>query len=197
MFANRLKSVPLAVALATTIGLLGCDARLDEVISDAVGMASIRVDKMTLRHPVSFGDRNVKTENNVTTVDWTQSNHVVRLQRGKFTLNGNVHGLITKEQVVTVEEDGTATIDGEDWPALKPCNVTFHGVRFELEGQTHTVTHEDGADRFVDMIGRQCELRNGQFSVDGVSFGTLQEGDVVSVSIDRSIVVNGSRREPQ
>ena len=185
-----------AVLLAIVMTLLGCNGDDDtSTASNLEGMASIGIDGVTILFPTSFGHKDLRGENDVRTLTWSE--HTVELDHGKLTFDGKVYGIVKTGEVVALAEDGTVSIDGASQAPLQPSNVTFSGVRFALEGPIQNVTHENGADRLVDLLGRQLELKEGQFTIDGTSFGMLEEGDVVSVSINGSISVNGEPREAQ
>jgi len=185
-----------AVLLSAMMILVGCNGEDSESNSSSVkDMSSVKVDEITVLFPTSFGEKDLRTENDVTWLIWSE--HNVELDRGKFSFDDKVYGMIASGEVVTIAEDGTVSVDGVSRPPLEPGNVTLNGVRFALETHVGNVAHENGAHRFVDMVGKTVELKDGQFTVEGKSYGEVAEGDVVEISINGSVSVNGEPRETQ
>jgi hypothetical protein len=196
MIKRCLTNLAQAVLLPAVVILVGCNGEDSESNSANVkDMASVKVDEITVLFPSSFGEKDLRTENDVTRLIW--SDHTVELDRGKFSFDDRVYGMIASGEVVTIAEDGTVSVDGVSRPPLEPGNATLNGVRFELETHVGDVTHENGTHRFVDMVGRTVELKDGQFTVEGKSYGEIAEGDVVEISLNGSIRVNGEPRESQ
>ncbi len=185
-----------AVLLSAMVILVGCSG--EDRISDSANvkdMASVKIDEVTVLFPTSFGEKDLRTENDVTTLIWSE--HTVKLDRGKISFDDELYGMVNSGEVVTIAEDGKVSVDGVSRSPLQPGNVTLNGVRFALETHVGNVTHKNGAHRFVDMVGRTVELKDGQFTVDGKSYGKVAEGDTVAISINGSISVNGEPREVQ
>ena len=196
MFQRQYSNSIHAVLLSAMLILVGCNGEDSESNSANVeDMSSVKVDEITVLFPSSFGEKDLRTENDATRLIWRD--HTVELDRGKFSFDDRVYGMIDSGEVVTIAEDGTVSVDGVSRPSLEPGNATLNGVRFELETHVGDVTHKNGTHRFVDMVGRTVELKDVQFTVEGKSYGEVAEGDVVEISLNGSVSVNGEPRESQ